>query len=187
MISTLDNLAASPARTLSQIETLAAGYDGECAKLEALIESLEADLDAARQKHLRGLKRQAAAVAASQAALHVAVEASPALFVKPRTLTLHGTKLGYASSEGRVGWNDEARVVQLIRRHFPERFDELVKTELTPKKDALRDLAAADLARLGCRIEGAGEQVLVRRVTGDVEKLIQRLTEKMVAAMVERE
>jgi hypothetical protein len=184
MTPTLEHIAGPQPCTISQIETFAARHDAECAKLERMIGDLEADLEAAKLKHLRGLKRQASVVAARQAELHSAVEQSPALFVKPRTLTLHGTKLGFTSSEGRVEWNNDEQVVQLVEKHFPKRFDELVKTGFTPKKEALRDLAADELAKLGCRIEGAGDTVLVKRVAGDVEKLINKLIEKPARAMV---
>ena len=184
MIPTLEHPAGPAPCNINQIETFAARYDTECAKLESMVGDLENDLEAAKQKHLRGLKRQASVVAARQAELHSAVEQSPALFVKPRTLTLHGTKLGFTSSEGKVAWNDDEKVVQLIEKQFPKRFDELVKTGFTPKKDALRELTAGELAKLGCRIEGAGDMVLVKRVAGDVERLINKLIEKLASAMV---
>ena len=186
MISTLEN-AGGNARTMTELETLAGSYDGECVKLETLIGDLEADLAAVKAKHLRAIKRQAAIVAAREAELHSAVEQSPALFIKPRTATMHGTKFGYTTSEGKLEWNDADQVVANVRKHFPKRFDELVKTEYTPKKDVLRDLPAGELARLGCRIEGAGDIVLLKRVAGDVEKLINKLIEKLVSAMVEKE
>ena len=98
--------------------------------------------------------------------------------------SLHGTKIGYLNSVGSVTYADEARVVQLIGKHFPDRLEELVKTERTPRKDALRTLSGPELARLGCRIEGAGDLIVVKRVAGDVEKLINKLIEKLVTAMV---
>ena len=54
----------------------------------------------------------------------------------------------------------------------------------TPRKDALRTLEARDLAKLGCQIIGDGPTVIVKRVTGDVEKLINKLIEKLVGALV---
>jgi len=187
MISTLETTAAARSCPINRIETLAARYDTECARLESLIGDLEADFEAAKQKYLRGLKRQASVVAARQAELHSAVEQSPGLFAKPRTLTMHGIKFGFSSSEGRVEWDDDEQVVRLVEKHFPGRFAELVKTGYTPKKDALRTLTAGELARLGCRVDGVGDIVLVKRVAGDVERLINKLTEKLVSAMVSKD
>lgn len=55
---------------------------------------------------------------------------------------------------------------------------------MTPRKDTLRTLDEKDLAKLGCSIVGSGPAVIVRRVAGDVEKLINKLIEKLVGAMV---
>lgn len=140
--------------TYPELEPLCAGYNAECVKLEDMTAALEADLEIVKQRHLRALKRQAALVAAREAELHSAVESSPRLFARPRTTVLHGTKIGYTTSVGSVTFDDEARVVQLIEKHFGERFDELVKTERTPRKDALRTLSPTELAKLGCRIRG---------------------------------
>lgn len=75
----------------------------------------------------------------------------------------------------------------MIEKHLPGRAIELVKVERTPRKDALRTLTESELSKLGCRIDGAGEVVIVKRVAGDVEKLINKLIEKLVSAMVEGE
>jgi len=187
MIALNETGGSSAALTLSQLETRCAAYDGECVKLEDMITALEADLEAVKANHLRGIKRQAAAVAAREAELHSGVEASAELFKQPRTHTMHGTKIGYTKSTGSVGFEDEEQVVKLVEKHFPERLDELVKTEKTPRKDALRTLNERELAKLGCRIDGAGEVVIVKRVAGDVEKLINKLITKLVEAMVESE
>lgn len=190
MISTNEHHAGISAadrkqKTITEFEPLCANYDGACAELEEMIAALEADLEAVKAKHLRGLKKQAAIVAAREAELTSAVEASPGQFEKPRTLVIHGCKIGYTNSTGSVAFEDEEQVVKLIEKHFPKRFDELVKTEHTPRKDALRTLLAGELAKLGCRIDGAGDVVLVKRVAGDVEKLINKLIEKLVSAMVQ--
>jgi hypothetical protein len=172
MISLNEYVAGSKSRAITELEPLCAAYDGECVKLEEQIAALEADLEAVKAKHLRGLKKQAAIVAAREAELHSAVEGSPELFVKPRTFVMHGCKVGFTSSTGSVDFEDEAYVIKQVEKHFKTRFDELVKTEYTPRKDALRTLTALELAKLGCRIDGA------------VEKLINKLIEKLVSAMV---
>lgn len=192
MISTNEHLGGISAadrksKTITEFEPLCAAYDSACTELEEQIAALEADLEAVKAKHLRGLKKQAAIVAAREAELTSAVEGSPAQFEKPRTFVIHGCKIGFTTSAGSVAFEDEAQVIALIEKHFPKRFDELVKTEYTPRKDALRTLLAGELARLGCRIDGAGDVVLVKRVAGDVEKLINKLIEKLVSAMVQED
>lgn len=191
MISTHENVGGTAAdrkqKTISEFEPLCANYDQSCTELEEMIAALESDLEAVKAKHLRGLKKQAAIVAAREAELTSAVENSPAQFEKPRTFVIHGCKIGFTSSTGSVEFEDGDHVTKLVEKHFPKRFDELIKTDYTPRKDALRNLPAGELAKLGCRIDGAGDLVLVKRVAGDVEKLINKLIEKLVSAMVKED
>ena len=191
MIAPSEQIAAGPAaklaRSVKELEPLCADYDIACVELEILIAQLESDLEIAKQKHLPGLKRQAAKLAAREADLYSAVEAAPELFVKPKTLIIAGTKIGWANSIGAVEIEDDDYTVTQVRKLLPERFDALVKTKYTPRKDSLRELNEKDLGKLGCVVTGAGPVVVVKRVSGDVEKLINKLIEKLVGALVSGE
>ncbi|HOQ48172.1 MAG TPA: hypothetical protein PK157_22890, partial [Bryobacteraceae bacterium] len=91
----------------------------------------------------------------------------------------------FTLSKGKLVWDDEQLVIRLIKKHFKDQADILIRTTEEPNKEALRQLPAEDLAKLGCSIEGAGDQAIVKRVAGEVEKLINKLIEKLVEAMVE--
>ncbi len=185
MIAQIDPIAGSAtATTLGALEPLCTQYDQQCALLETMIAALEADLAAVKGKHLAHLKRQAAVVARREAELYSALEAVPHLFKRPRTVVIAGTKIGYTASPGSLEFDDEAMVIKLIRKHFADRFDELVKTRETVRKDNVRELSVNELARIGCRVEGIGDTVVLTRVAGDVEKLMDKLIEKMVAGLV---
>lgn len=172
---------------LGSIERLCAELDQSASELESLTANLQADLEEVKAKHLRGLKRQASVVARAEAALVSAVESAPALFERPRTITIHGVRVGFSVSKGKLEWDDEDSVIAAIRKHRKDDVEVLLQTSVAPRKDALRALPAGDLAKLGCRIVDAGDQVLVKRVAGDVEQLIAKLTEKLVAKMVAAE
>lgn len=177
----------NPPGSLETIEQLCHQLDLEAGSLDALVNALEADLAVVKEKHLKPLKRQAVRVAQAEASLFGAVETSPDLFQKPRTMTMHGVRVGFVAGKGAVEWDDAESVVAGIRRHHKDETDVLLKTVVTPRKEALRSLTPVDLARLGCRIVDAGDQVVVKRVGGDVEQLIAKLTEKLVARMVTSE
>lgn len=186
MIANIDPVGGR-AISFTDIEKLSRAYDEAAARLEESIAALEADLETAKQQHLRNIRRQAATVAAAEAELHSAVESAPDLFVKPRTVTVHGVKCGFVLSEGKLVFDDADSVLAAIRKYRKDDAESLIRTKSEPNKDSLKRLPAVELARLGCRIEGAGDQVLVKRVAGDVEKLIDKLIVKLVEAMVETE
>lgn len=187
MIAEIVTQAGGRVVGLGDIETLCKNFELQASALDDQIAALETDLDAVKQKHLKAIKRQAGLVAAAEAELHSAVESGPHLFKKPRTLTVHGVKCGYSCSEGALAFDDGEQVVALIRKHRKDDVDTLIRTKHTPDKEALKRLPAIELAKLGCRIEGAGDQVIVKRVAGDVEKLIEKLIGKLVEAMVTTE
>lgn len=188
MIANIDSGGGRPAATpLAGIESLCAEFDTQSALLETLISALETDLETVKQKHLAALKRQAAVVARRQAELESAIEAAPGLFVKPRSFTLHGIKVGLMWSEGKLVFDDADTVVKLIKKYRKEDAATFIRTKEEPNKDALWTLQPKELAGLGCRIEGEGDSVVCKRVAGDVEKLIKKLIEKLVEAMVSEE
>lgn len=178
---------APPAAKLDTITKLCADYDAQSTTLETLMTEMEGELEALKRKYLRSIKRQVSVVATTEAHLRSAVDEAPDLFIKPRTLTLHGVKVGFTKSKGSVEWDDDETVVRLIRKHHKDQEGVLIRTKETPNKDALRSLDDAELLRLGCTIEGAGDSVIVTRVAGDVEKLVNKLMNKLVEAMTEND
>ena len=173
--------------TLAQIETGCERYEKGSAVLEQLIADLEVDLEAVKQKHLRAIKKQAAEVAHLEAELQSLIESAPGLFVKPRTVTVHGVKVGYTLSAGRLEFDDEETVISLIKKFRKEDAELFIRKTEEVNKDALKTLTAEELKKLGCKIEGAGDVVVLKRVAGEVEKLINKLIAKLVEAMVENE
>lgn len=174
--------------SLGSIETACGRYDAAANELDTMIAELEQDLDDVRRKHLKRLKAQAGIVAAREAELRSQVEAKPELFVKPRTFILHGVKVGLTDSKGKLVWDiEDHELVALLKRKFKENdeWKDYVISKDVPSKEALRALDATALVKLGLRIEGAGDSIVVKRTAGDVEKMMDKLIEKMVSSMVE--
>jgi hypothetical protein len=179
---------AEPSRTITMaaIENRARLYAEARTALEAELNELAEELDAAKRKHLAALKRLAARVAEREAELHNAVEVSPELFQKPRTAIFHGVKVGFTTSPGKVEFDDSEQVLKLLRRVFgDEDAKPYIISKEEPSKAALKQLDVVTLAKVGCRIEGAGDVVVLKCVDGDIEKLVARLIDKMVDAMVD--
>jgi len=174
--------AAAPA-TFADLEKQTREYELQCVTIEDLVAALESDLEAIKRKHLPALKRQAGVVANRQAELQASIESAPELFVKPRTLVINGCKIGYNHSVGSITWDDDAHVIALIRELRKKQAAILIDTTEKPSKSALKTLKPAELLELGCRIEGDGDQVVLSRVAGDVERLVNKLVEKIVEAM----
>jgi hypothetical protein len=180
---------AEPRReiTLGTIEERAARYTQARGELEAQITALAEEMDAIKRKHLRALRRLSSVVAEAEAELYNAIEVSPELFIKPRTAIFHGVKVGFTTGSGKVAFDDPDQVIKLIRKVFPDQAEVLIRSTEAPAKDALKLLDEADLRKVGCRLEDKGDLVVLKCVDGDIEKLVNKLIDKMVEAMTDGE
>jgi hypothetical protein len=104
-----------------------------------------------------------------------AIEESPDLFIKPRTIIFHGIKIGLEKGKGKIEWSDDDQVVRLIEKNFPEQVDILIQTKKKPLKKALANLSVQDLKKLGITVEDIGDIVVIRPVDSDVDKLVEAL------------
>lgn len=161
--------------TLLEIELLAKAYADRRALLAERLTALDRDLDLVKRKHMRELKRHVALTAETASALHNAIEAAPELFEKPKTRILHGIKVGFRKGKGKIEWEDDAQLVALIKKKFPDFVGDLIITTEKPSATGLEDLDAAELRKLGVTVEEAGEQVVVKPVETDIEKLVKLL------------
>ena len=161
--------------TLVEIEAQARRLADARAPLAENLQQLNDETEALKRACLPAIKRGVAKAAEASGQLLALIDSAPELFVKPKSVIFHGLRLGYRKESGKLEWDDPDRVVELIRKHYEEQFDALVKTTYRPVKDALEQLPAADLKRLGVRVGEDGEVVFVKPVDSTVDKMIDAL------------
>lgn len=146
--------------------------------LGSRVQNLQAEIDRLRRRHLDGIITAAAKVKEYENALRQDVEQHPELFEKPRTVVLHGFKIGYQKGKGKLTYVDAAKVCELIRTKLPNEADSLIKVTEAPITAALLNLDAGTLKKLGCTIEDTGDQIVIKAIDGDVEKLLKRFLDE---------
>lgn len=164
--------------TLNEIDIKAKLYADARARLSAHVTDLRDQLEQAKRAALPYIKSQVAAVKEREAALRALIEESPELFVKPRSVVVHGIKVGFEKSRGRITVADLDKTLKLIRQHFAEKFDTLVKTTRKLVKKAVGNLPAADLKKIAVEIEGTGDVVVIEDTTSDIDKLVSALLDE---------
>lgn len=147
------------------------------------VRSLQEAIDHLKADRLPEVRQCIETASAAWLALETLVQAHPELFVRPRTVEAHGIVFGMAKGRGGLEIEDEERTVALIKRHLPEQADVLIATRERPVKDALLQLPAADLKRIGVNVKETGDRVVIKPADGDVDKLVKAL----VTAAVEGE
>lgn len=161
--------------TLIEIETKAKAYADERNSLADVVANVNEQLEAIKRKWLPVIKRRVAATSEAHSVLKAAIEASPELFVKPRTVQVHGVKVGLQKGKGKVTWDDDDKVVKLIKKHLVESADVLINTKETPNKEAIASLAVADIKRIGCSVSDTGDEVVIKMTDGGVDKIVKAL------------
>lgn len=157
------------------IERKAKAYAEARTTMADIVSTLQAGIEALKREHLPALRRQVRRLAELESELKAQIEAAPDCFVKPKTVVLHGIKLGFEKGKGAILIEDEEAVVKLIKKRLPELVDQLIKTEETPLKGGLQQLTVQQLKSIGCQVQEAGDRVVIRAVDKDVDKLVTAL------------
>lgn len=160
---------------IQEIERQAMKLAQARSQLKAVVEDLEDQARALKKQFRRQIQAANNAVAKEQTALFHMVESNPSAFESPRTYVFHGIKVGYRKGVGAITWEDDARVVALIKRHLPDQAELLVRVTEEPVKAALKELAVGDLKRIGCQVTSAGDVVVVKPVDSEVDKIVNAL------------
>jgi hypothetical protein len=160
---------------LTDIEKRAKAFADARADVAETVTTLNSGIEALKREYLPVLKRGIARAAEKFDNLRGLIDANPQLFIKPRTVVFHGVKVGYGKGKGGIKFDDAEQVVKLIKKHLPEQADVLIITKESPAKDALSQLSATDLKKIGCTVVNTGDQVVIKPTDSEVDKLVDTL------------
>lgn len=176
MISTFQEPSAGKEVTLTDIERRTKLFADALARLAAIVTKLNDEVEQIKRAALPAIKDAVAAAAGREAGLRALIEENPQIFDKPRTQVFHGIRIGFRKGTGGIDWEDDDKVVALIKKHFPKAQAELlIKTKEKPIAKALQDLDVADLKKIGCTVEDTGDVVVIKPTDSDVDKIVTAL------------
>lgn len=127
--------------------------------------------------HRAGLDAAAEEEAAARADLQLLVDASPQLFMKPRSIAQDGVKCGYRKSEDTLDWDDENIVIARIRAipELAELAPVLIRTEEALNINALAELDGNARRKAGIRLIPGIDQPFISFSDSDVEKMVKAI------------
>lgn len=143
--------------------------------LRERIDARKAEVEAIDRRKLPGIRSAAAHLAEARATLAALIEAHPDAFEKPRTMTISGIKLGLQKQKGKIVIPDKERTVAAIRRHLPDRADDLVRTKEEPITSALNNLTVAELKKIGCIVTEDTDAILIKSTADALDKIVAAL------------
>lgn len=163
---------------IEEIDRLTEVYATARLALSEKMDVVNQELTAVKRRYLRSLRGLADKALAARSDLSGAIDGARELFEKPRTRVLHGIKVGLAKNKGRFECDDEAKTIALIRKHMnPGSAALLVNVTEKLNKAALNELDAAELKKIGVRVAGAGDELVIKPADGEIEKLVDALLE----------
>lgn len=161
---------------LECIESAALYYADARAELGAEVDALRSRIKAAQAEHRPELIARLDQAANARGALEVLLLGHAGLFEKPKTRQMHGIKVGFRKLPGKVEYADgEDRVIERIRELLRGKARTLIAVKESVRKDLLADLAAADLAAIGASIIDCGDEVVIKAIDSDLDKLLKGL------------
>lgn len=160
---------------ITELERLVKDFADAKHTLSERVINMTDEVEIVKRKYVPGIKRIAAVVAEKLSAVVDAINDNAHLFVRPRTLVLHGVKVGLQKGKGELSWDDDEQVVKLIKKHFPEQADILIQTKEVPVKSSLVSLPVKDLERLGITVENTGDEPVVKSTDNDIDKFVKAL------------
>lgn len=159
-------------------ETHAAAFGtlaGTMAELDGKIAALKAD-------YLPSLRAQVADVKSSHAVLNAAITQCADAFAKPRTRVMHGFTVGLRKQLGEIAFSDAENSIRLIEKHFPDQAGLLIATKKSIVKNAVAQLTAGELKKIGGEITDPVDEVVIKSAIGDVVRLVDALIKEQAAA-----
>lgn len=162
--------------TMKEIEPLAEKFNAVREALAGVLMAHEEEKRELAKKYLARIKKLVGDARTAREALANAITESPDLFEKPRTRTLQGVKFGFQKGKGTIEWDAEDAVIKRIRAQLPkDQAELLIRIRESVHKPAVYDLAASDLKRLGIRVVGDGDEVVIKDAAGELDKLVEAL------------
>ncbi len=163
--------------SLNEIQKLAKEFSDARTDLRDRVEVLEEGMRALKVKYLPGIRKAVEKAKERQAVRYDAINFTPELFVKPRTMTLFGIRFGIEKQKGKIEWAKEATagIVKMIKKLFPDSWETYIKVDEKPMKKTLATLPSADLKKLGIQVMETGDAVVIKPVDSEVDKLVDAL------------
>ena len=165
-----------PDITFAEIESATKTFAADRERLCDAVGTLTRLIEELKRQALPAIKRAVAKTAESHSALSAMIDAARPLFIRPRTVVMHGIKLGLRKGPGGIDWDDDAAVVARIEKLFgPAKASLLIRTVKRPISAAIEDLDIAELKAIGCRVADTGDEIVIKPADSEVDKIVTAL------------
>lgn len=173
--------ALQPAESMRR---LAADYAACRDRLAALVQAVREQVSTIERGATPEILKAARKIAALHNDLQAAITAHPECFVRPRTMVVDGLKFGLQKQKGRISWEDDRALCERIMKLTesgaiePQQAETLIEYRPRPVADALEQLDAKTLKRLGVTVTLDSDAPLIKTVDSDIEKIVTQMVKQ---------
>ncbi len=160
---------------LVEIEELTKKYSIDYATLTEYVGDLNVELEALKRTRIKRLKILVQRAVESRETLKAGINANREIFKSPKTHVFHGIKVGLQKAKGKLDWEDDDKVVELIEKKFEDIADTLIITKKKPNSKALEELDVKELKSIGVSTVEGSDYAYIKPVDSNVDKLVKAL------------
>lgn len=170
----------------TEIEPAAKRFAERHEELTCIVTTLNKQIEELKTEAMRDIKRAVRLAGEAQSHLSALIQANPGLFDKPRTVVLHGIKLGLQKGKGGIEFDDAEATISRIQTMFGVEAEPYLDWKPAVNKKALAELPVVALKKLGCTVRDTGDEVVIKPVDGDVDKIVRALLKDATEEAVEK-
>lgn len=174
--------------TMDQVKEAAKLYADNRELLALRVANLHTEIEELKRKHMPEILEAAGDTANVKETLAALIDESRELFAKPRSVIISGIRVGLKKGSGKNEIEDEEATIRLIHAHMPKKDWPLyIKTVEKVIKKPLEDLDGVTLKKIGVKVEGTGDVILIKATDSDVDKLVNAMLKEAAGQAEELE
>jgi hypothetical protein len=154
-------------------------FRGELTLLAGVLTKYQSALDLLRAEHMPVINVRAQALQYPRNRIWKFIVDNRPLFKKPRTRTFSDIKVGLQKQPGRIEIANKEQTIERIKKHCPERLDDLAPATREIRKEAFAHLPADLLKKLGVTVTADTDAIIIKPMDSDVEKAVAALLKEI--------
>jgi len=163
---------------LTRIEELTKSYKDQRQQLSEIVYELQSRIEELQEKYYSAIKESARYTKQAREKLLKEITAHPELFQDKKTYIFHGIQVGYRKQKGSFVWDDDNKVIELIKKYYPEEWQNFIRTEESILKRSLEQLDAKELKKLGISIVNDQDIPVIKEVDKELDTFVDNLLKK---------
>lgn len=156
-----------------ELDRLSDDYAKSFSDLNSKVESLNWEIEEIKVKHLGGIRAAVQEVKSHESKIERVIVENPELFAKPRTMTLHGIKLGLQKKKGTINFADNS--IDLIKSKLDKHAPALIVTKESISKTYAQRLSVAEIKSIGGEVVADKDTVIIKSMDTNTDKLVKAL------------